>query len=239
MKKLLITAFGVLFASTAAHAADIVNYQPESVAPMAAPVMAPAFTWTGFYAGGELGGSWANAKTRAKQNGAAIGKMKVKPDGFIGGIMAGYNFQFNDTIILGADTDFLWGNIKNSKKRDDGNFRVKQKWNGATRIRAGYAFDRFLPYVAAGVSYADISGLYLKKKNGGYEGGKNKGSTRAGWNLGAGVDYIPPIMNDHLVLRAEYRYTDFGKKTYNLGDNIKYRVKYNQSDFRVGVAYKF
>lgn len=231
MKKYLIAVSAALFASTAAQAADVVSYQP--VEPVA---IVPAFSWTGFYAGGELGGSWANAKTRLRDKDKnTVAKRKMKPDGFIGGIFAGYNFQMANNVVLGADTDFLWGDVKDDKKKDGNKYRVKQKWNGATRLRAGYAFDRFLPYIAAGVSYADIKGLY---RNGETKKGKEKSKTRAGWNVGLGVDYIPPIMNDHLVLRAEYRYTDFGKKTYKVSD-YKYRVKYNQNDFRVGVAYKF
>jgi len=244
MKLHLIAASALILLSAAAsaQAADVVDDTPPPEAP-AAPVQ-PAFSWTGFYAGGTVGGSWANADTRTRvrrgDNTVTV-KKKLKPDGFIGGIYAGYNFQVKDNIVLGAETDFLWDDVENSKKLklgDDGytKWRVKQKWNGATRLRAGYAFDRFLPYVAAGVSYAEVKGLYLDGVN---KSGKPKDRTRAGWNAGVGIDYVPPILNDHIVLRAEYRYTDFGKKTYKVSDDARYRVKYNQNDFRVGIAYKF
>ncbi|WP_422614300.1 outer membrane protein, partial [Bartonella schoenbuchensis] len=39
-----------------------------------------------------------------------------------------------------------------------------------------------------------------------------------------------------VILRAEYRYSDFGKKSF-INDNVEVDVKTN--DFRVGVAYKF
>jgi len=230
MKKYLIAvSAAALLSSTGAKAADIVTYQPEPL-----PI-APAFSWTGFYAGGELGGSWAEAKNRLRQNGETVAKKKLKPEGFIGGIFAGYNFQFTDAIVLGIDTDFLWDDVDDKKTFANGSrLKARQKWNGATRLRAGYAFDRFLPYIAAGVSYARLDDLYR-----GDDINKKKKKTRAGWNVGVGVDYIPPIFNDHIVLRAEYRFTDFGKKTHKLGDDYKYRVKYYQNDFRVGVAYKF
>lgn len=229
MKKYLIAVSAALFASTAAQAADIVSYQPTE--PVA---IIPAFSWTGFYAGGELGGAWGNAKSKPRGDESSF-KKKIKPDGFIGGIFAGYNFQLQNNIVLGADTDFLWGSVKDSGKKEQQKSRIKEKWEGSTRARVGYAFDRFLPYVAAGISYADIKGTYGKDKDQKH----GKGKTRTGWNLGLGVDYIPPIMHDHLVLRAEYRYSDFGKKTYKFTETDKYRIKYNQSDFRVGVAYKF
>lgn len=233
MKKYLIAvSAAALLASTGAKAADIVRYQPPEPLPMM-----PMFSWTGFYAGGEIGGAWGNAKSKPRKKKGEEGfSKKIKPDGFIGGLYAGYNFQLMNNIVLGADTDFLWGSVKDSGSKKSGaqRLRIKEKWIGATRLRAGYAFDRFLPYIAAGVSYADLKSSV---KDEGGKGGKSK--TRTGWNIGLGVDYIPPIMNDHLMLRAEYRYSDFGKKNYSFSDTQKYRVKYNQSDFRVGVAYKF
>lgn len=267
MKKSIIAA-GVLalLASTGAKAADIVTYQEQPVS--AAPA---AVNWNGLYIGGTIGGSWANAKTKLKgKDSKNYGKVKkeVDPDSFIGGIYAGYNFQpsfladsFMKNVVFGVETDFLFNSgdssgskrfgIKNGGKYDY-KASVKQKWNGATRLRAGYALGsegRFLPYIAAGVSYADIQarGRLKKDTDPKYADRASKTKTRAGWNIGAGVDYVPPILNDHLVLRAEYRYTDFGKENYNRGDYkvgddtvaMKQRVKFNQNDFRVGVAYKF
>lgn len=255
MKKSIIAAGALaLLASTGAKAADIVTYQEQAVA-------APAqVNWNGFYAGGTIGGSWANAKTKVKYDGTKLVKKDVDPDSFIGGIYAGYNFQpsflsnsFMKNVVFGLETDFLFNSGDSSGKK---NFKVlgidyaykgtvKQKWNGATRLRAGYALGsegRFLPYFAAGVSYADIQArASFKDADDSVRYSKTK--TRAGWNVGAGVDYVPPIMNDHLVLRAEYRYTDFGKESYkhniDADTSFKQRVKFNQNDFRVGVAYKF
>jgi len=270
-------AAAALLASTGANAADIVTYQQQPVA-AAAPA---AIDWTGLYAGATIGGSWADAGTRLRGQGASMERGKIagagtSPDSFIGGIYAGYNFQipminnaasFMHGVVFGIETDWLLnsgtGNGTRGVGLGDGgdsslryNASVRQRWNGSTRVRVGLPVGsegRFLPYVAAGVSYADIrskAGLGWSDATGsqlyGWNGSKTK--TRAGWNVGVGVDYIPPIMNDHLVLRAEYRYTDFGKETYSwnnvsmpLGDAGKFTQssKYYQNDFRVGVAYKF
>ncbi|WP_208442595.1 outer membrane protein, partial [Bartonella raoultii] len=51
--------------------------------------------------------------------------------------------------------------------------------------------------------------------------------------LGAGVDFA---MTDNVLLRAEYRYSDYGKKKY-FKDTAE--LQYRTNDFRVGVAYKF
>ncbi|WP_375646190.1 MULTISPECIES: outer membrane protein [unclassified Bartonella] len=61
----------------------------------------------------------------------------------------------------------------------------------------------------------------------------DKSKTLVGFTLGGGIDFA---MTDHVLLRAEYRYSDFGKKEYK-----KYYLKlgYTTNDFRVSIAYKF
>ncbi|KAA6205451.1 MAG: porin family protein [Candidatus Tokpelaia sp.] len=225
MKYLIAASVAALIVSGTARAADIVHYQE--------PEFQPAFSWTGLYGGGTVGWTWAEAKTRfkSKATGEVLGKKKIKPDAFEGGFYAGYNFQFSDAILLGLETDFLFTGSGDDKHLGDYRVSVRQKWNGATRLRAGYAFDRFLPYVAVGVSYADIKTRAARN-----DVSKAKTQSRAGWNVGGGVDYA---MTDHIILRGEYRFTDFGKDTETFNREAKYRVKYYQNDFRLGVAYKF
>jgi len=268
MKKSIIAAGALaLIATAGANAADLVTYQQQPVT-AAAPV-ATAIDWNGVYIGGMIGGSWADADTKIKEGKEKLAKKNVSPDSFIGGLYAGYNFQpnflansFLKDIVLGVETDFLFNSGDGSGNKvytdEDGDkwtYRasVRQKWNGATRLRAGYALGsegRFLPYLAGGVSYADI------RAQARYADGDVKGKGRnvewdrysrtksvAGWNIGAGIDYVPPILNDHLVLRAEYRFTDFGSQTFSKDKDedgvARQKVDFSQNDFRIGVAYKF
>jgi len=226
MKNLIAASVAALLVSaTAAKAADIVHYQE--------PEFKPAFSWTGLYGGGQIGWGWGDADTKVKEKGKGkLGKKSLSPDGFMGGFYAGYNFQFSDAIILGVDTDFIFSDQSDSSvKTGIGKMAVRQKWNGATRARIGYAWDRLLPYFAAGVSYADI-----KSKYSGEYGDVSASSSRVGWNVGAGIDYA---MTDHIILRGEYRFTDFGDKTPKFDGDYKYKSEYNQNDIRIGVAYKF
>ncbi len=57
--------------------------------------------------------------------------------------------------------------------------------------------------------------------------------TMVGFTVGGGVDLA---MKDNIILRAEYRYSDFGKKQF-VKDTGKFSYKTN--DFRVGAAFKF
>jgi len=264
MKKSLIAA-GVLalMASTGAKAADIVTYQNQPVA--ATPAAPAAVNWNGVYIGGTIGGSWADSTAKLKYGKEKVASKGVDPNSFIGGFYAGYNFQpnflansFLKDIVFGIETDFLWnsgdGNGSKALSAQSYSYKasVRQKWNGATRIRAGYAMGpegRFLPYIAGGVSYADIQAKGRVNDAAVNIYSRNSTKSTAGWNIGAGVDYVPPILNDHLVLRAEYRYTDFGTVSFGKGNigyaagyplaSLKQKADYSQNDFRVGVAYKF
>ncbi|UNE55472.1 outer membrane protein [Bartonella machadoae] len=115
---------------------------------------------------------------------------------------------------------------------------LKEKWSGATRVRIGYAAaDRIMPYVAGGIAYAqvqgintfsiaDASGKKISKK-------ADRTMTMVGYTIGGGVDFA---MTDNVLLRAEYRFSDFGKKAFVKDAN---KISYKTNDFRVGVAYKF
>ncbi|ENN95303.1 outer membrane protein [Bartonella vinsonii] len=116
---------------------------------------------------------------------------------------------------------------------------LKQNWAGATRVRIGFAADRFMPYVAGGVAYAqlqDTLSISLKKEDGRVVSSKNltdETKTMIGYTVGGGIDFA---MLDNVIVRAEYRYSDFGKKKFA---KEKIELKYKTNDFRVGVAYKF
>ncbi|WP_273722589.1 outer membrane protein [Bartonella sp. AU18XJBT] len=115
----------------------------------------------------------------------------------------------------------------------------KQNWGGATRVRIGFAADRFMPYLAGGIAYGqfqDTVSISVKDDDGRVVSSKNladETKTMIGYTLGGGVDFS---LLDNVIVRAEYRYSDFGKKKFA---KEKLEVNYKTNDFRVGVAYKF
>ncbi|WP_332059732.1 outer membrane protein [Bartonella sp. CB74] len=116
---------------------------------------------------------------------------------------------------------------------------LKQHWFGATRLRIGFAADRIMPYVAGGVAYTqlqDIVSVSFKDPDGKVIFSKNltdETKTMVGYTFGGGVDFA---MTDNILVRAEYRYSDFGKKKFA---KEKFEINFKTNDFRVGVAYKF
>ncbi|WP_455466350.1 outer membrane protein [Bartonella sp. B39] len=116
---------------------------------------------------------------------------------------------------------------------------LKQNWVGATRLRIGFAADRFMPYISGGVAYTklqDIVSVSFKKENERNLESNNlvdETKTMVGYTLGGGIDFA---VLDNVILRAEYRYSDFGKKKFA---KEKFEIDFKTNDFRVGVAYKF
>ncbi|OPB30021.1 porin [Bartonella sp. WD12.1] len=115
---------------------------------------------------------------------------------------------------------------------------LRQKWSGATRMRIGFVADRIMPYIAGGVTYAQLQDIFSQSFE--VAGKKissldlsDKTKMMVGYTLGGGIDFA---MADNVVLRAEYRYSDFGKQKFA---KEKLELDYKTNDFRVGVAYKF
>ncbi|WP_208434999.1 outer membrane protein [Bartonella phoceensis] len=274
--KWLITASAFAFVSaSAAHAADVIV--PPNPTPVAPVIVAPTFSWTGFYFGGQIGGFSSKTKIdslRERKNISIHDDSVPKLSGFMGGLYAGSNVDLGNGLILGVDTDIIWTDKNDTKmvpvyeitpdnvnyvnqllkevgiKVDNRGIKVgdkfsnnltfKEKWSGATRIRIGFAAERIMPYVAGGIAYTqlqDIASISITEKDTGKTIASNNLSdetkTFVGYTFGAGVDFA---MTNNVIVRAEYRYSDFGKKKFS---NDKYETSYKTNDFRVGVAYKF
>ncbi|GAA4662986.1 outer membrane protein [Bartonella pachyuromydis] len=137
--------------------------------------------------------------------------------------------------------------VQSVKKRVGGVYRVgeekngatfnhcfKQKWTGATRVRVGFSTGRIMPYIAAGVAYGQFQDTMSISVTGDDPFSASSDITKSmiGYTLGGGIDFA---ITDNFIARAEYRYSDFGKKKFK--DEIE--IKYKTNDFRVGVAYKF
>ena len=75
--------------------------------------------------------------------------------GLVGGTL-GYNWQVGQAVI-GLETDLGWSSIRGSASCGAGfNCETRNNWLGTTRVRLGYAADRFMPYVTGGVAYGGV-----------------------------------------------------------------------------------
>ena len=234
--KSLLLASGAVFVGVAgANAADAIVYEEPAPIVEAAPV----FSWTGAYIGGQIGYGWGRSTFSDEED-----SLRVKPDGFLGGLYAGYNFDMGNNFVLGVDGDITYNDLDDDYSEtdpDDGitaNLNSRLRWSGAVRARAGVAMDRWMPYIAAGVAFGSVKNS-VSATDGNETYGISQSKTLTGWTAGAGVDYAA---TDNVIVRLEYRYTDYGHKDFRAGNDyfeFEARDKFKTHDIRLGVAYKF
>lgn len=216
MKKTILAA-GVasLFMSGAAFAADAVESIPAPPAAIDTP--APVFSWAGGYAGIHGGYGWADGTLNT-----ATGSSKPNFDGGRMGGFAGWNFDVGNNIILGAEGDLNYDWNKNNA----GTSSFATEFSGSARARAGYAMDKALLYVAGG--WTGANGKFKDSAT-----GVDDSKMLNGWTVGAGVDYA---LTDRIFTRAEYRYNDYGSKSFTGGNNVR---DFSQNVINVGLGVKF
>lgn len=174
MKKFLIAAAAVVSAlgSTGAHAADMAA-RPYTKAPQ----MAAVSSWTGFYAGLNIGYGFNdpvaaftpndvvsnNVFNFSNPNPAPSVSYDVK--GVLGGAQIGYNWQVSPNWLIGLEADFQGSDIKGSAATSyaligrPGQVDAQQnvEWFGTLRARAGLlATDKLLVYGTGGLAYGSV-----------------------------------------------------------------------------------
>jgi outer membrane immunogenic protein len=216
---------------------------PSLAADLRIPLKAPPvqlFSWTGFYLGANIGWGWGNDSTTEYLTGTntLTGlSWNYKPSGLIGGAYAGANYQIG-AVVFGVESDIeatgINGGFHDVLLGGAGDTRVA--WQGSFRGRLGFAIDKTLFYGTGGLGLADISHTY---KNLSALTTEETSGLRTGWTAGAGVEMA---FTEHLLVRAEYRYSDFGKYRFDSVVTFPGLTGEQQPTFntvRVGAAYKF
>ena len=152
MKRLVVGTACVMIGSLSAGAADL----PARVELPA--VVAPAFSWTGVYLGGELG--WIRTDPAYTTGVLLLGMPFVvssspsDKNGLSYGALAGYNYQAGN-VVLGIEGDFQgWTVGKIRYTAITGDFlTAHSKCGGSVRGRLGYAADRALLYATGGAAF--------------------------------------------------------------------------------------
>jgi outer membrane immunogenic protein len=229
MRKFIVASALLAASVTAAKAADVVVQEPVA-----------AYNWSGVYVGGQIG-YVAGGKVNHDYDfdSESEWNYRLSPRGAFGGIFGGYNYQLDGGVVLGVEGDFNWGSVKASGDNvsvDRYTSSTKLDWAGAARARVGYAFDRFMPYIAGGPAIAHFR--FEELDNGSFN--SSASGTVTGWTIGAGGEYA---VTDNWTLRGEYRYTQYGKKDFIASQpdvaEDQWTARVRTHDLRLGVAYKF
>jgi len=204
MKRLVFAAAlaTLLLAPYATTAADLMPYGQ--------PVAARSMFWQGPYVGANLGYQWGS-----------VSNFGSEPSGVMGGIQAGYNWQFGQ-FVLGGETDLQ---LSDADDRFAG-WKFSNPWFGTLRGRAGYAMNNILLYGTAGLAYGTLHAQSLSL-------GITESRTTYGWTAGAGMEVA---LTGNWSARAEYLYVDLNDRSFVL-DGTDHGL--TSSLLRFGVNYRF
>lgn len=197
--------------------------EPEVVEPPAAP----AYDWTGFYAGGHIGAGQADVDTRFNP------EFDYSTDtGLLGGVQAGYNVQ-QGNFVFGIEAELGYMDLSGSDESEGGSeirpsagevgseialppgtssASIETGAYGSLTGRAGYAIDNVLLYGKGGIAAARVEVAATLRTGSGSGSGSAK-ETMTGWTVGGGVEYG---VSQDFTVKAEYMYMDLGDISHDL-----------------------
>lgn len=228
MKKFLLAIASIVLGTASVQAADLAAQYTK------APMMAPAYNWTGFYVGGNVGGQWGSADpttstvfspagyfaTSSVPAINAVGAQRVNSSSVTGGFTAGYNWQVNHAV-LGLEGDINYFGFKGSATGSalypccaptgfTVSSQVSADWLATIRGRLGFlAAPTWLLYATGGAAIAEVKGNFNFTDT--FAAATESAAirdTRVGWTVGAGTEFA---FGGGWSLKAEYLYVDLGR----------------------------
>ena len=233
---------------------------PTKIPVKARPVLTPV-NWTGFYVGGVVGA----AAGRTDIGFVGDGGTKPWVLGGLGGIEAGYNYQFSNNWVLGVEGDVVATNLRGARTAGtaDGlpapgfspalyTAQDRTNWMATVTGRLGYSYERTLWYGKGGVAFEDSSTsvncifgptatlLAFNCRNQALAvspGFTTANYTRVGWTVGFGTEFD---LGKNWSAKAEYDYLSFGRHTALATDGTTFLTdKSDVSQVKIGVNYRF
>lgn len=204
----VIAALAIAMASGTAYAADVVYQEPPAPSPVIQDLPGVG-SWAGPYAG--IQGSYGFGGRAATAAGRAT------TDGFTGGGFAGVQGQTGN-FVYGVEADVNYSGVDGTV----GGTTVRNRYDGSLRGRAGVAVgDQLMVYGTAGAAMARTRVTDAA--------GRDTGNM-TGWTAGAGIE---ANVTQEVFARGEYRYTDYGSRTFDTGSGAQ---RVSNRDHRVGVG---
>lgn len=225
----------VLAAASQASAADLAA-RPYTKAP---PMIAAAYSWSGFYIGGNGGYGWSDKcwEQLTRLTGAFVADSCHNADGGVAGGQIGYRWQ-SASWVFGIEGQGDWANLKGSSTSTLApviGLESKVEAFGLLTGQIGYAWNNTLLYVKGGA--AVTSDKYRRYVIATDATTSTASETRWGGTVGAGIEYgfIPNwtvgVEYDHLFMGS--RNLDFYSATGVLSQTEKIRQDVDLVTLRV------
>lgn len=183
---------GFLLASVSTAALASTAWAGETPKAMQAMASAP-MSWTGFYAGLDLGWLGNRSSVEELEFGVVPG-FSTSPtlSEFIGGGHVGYNWQYQQ-FVLGAEADISGASGSHTVSYgppgfSPDTFSSSINWLSTFRGRLGVAFDQWLVYGTAGWAFAGVHNTRTSTSLGPINVDQTK--TGSGFVWGGGVEYM-------------------------------------------------
>ena len=215
-----------------------------------APVAAA--NWTGFYLGGNFGSGIGRERSSLSIPAVAlVDTFYLAPDGIIGGVQAGYNWQAANWVF-GLEAD-----IQGSTQQDNKTcvafclpggvsaaYDATLPWFGTVRGRLGYSVGSTLFYATGGLAYGAIkTKIHTNSLAGPVT--QSFSNTNTGWTAGAGIETpfrLLGLLGPNWTTKAEYLYIDLGSTsdTFTFGATPATATRsVTEHVFRTGISYHF
>lgn len=226
----VLVAFASMLALTNAQAADMPVKAPYAPVPYAPA----AYSWNGFYVGGNVGYGWAHWSATATVGGASASAGEDL-NGILGGVQVGYNWQLPSNLVLGVEGDIQATGQSHSRSATVGGVALTEKdqitYFATVRGRLGYAMGQYMPFITGGWGYGQlkntltVAGASFSTSN-----------SHSAWVVGAGVE---GAAWQNWTWKVEYLYLDTGSFTNNYPGGIALKSKVTDNIVRVGLNYHF
>jgi outer membrane immunogenic protein len=226
MKKLLLGAVAFIAFAAPAVAADMPARTYSKAPVYTAPQV--VYNWTGFYVGGHVGGAFAGDNSLQGNSGR-----------FLGGVQGGFDYQFANNFVVGAEAQYSWLSSNNTGVLFPGGTLVTNNNNqlGSVTGRAGYAWGPALLYAKGGYAWRDNNNVGVSAA-GAPVAFTTNGSHRDGYTVGAGLEYM---FAPNWSAKAEYQYYNFGNTTFTGGpaEVVGARFRDDEHTVKAGINYRF
>jgi opacity protein-like surface antigen len=203
----------------------------------------PAPIWTGFYIGGNIGGSWASIEAASNlvflgaNPGSILVDRSIDSSGIFGGIQGGYNFQ-SGNFLYGIEADLGGFDVSGTRTFFDPATPLRSLqvsgnggWYGDITARGGFLVNgNALIYGKAG--FAFFSGNVTVTDS--FDNIHQDGGTFTGWTAGAGVEYM---FNPRWTMKIEYLYFDFGDNNFNFSNSTNLDNSLTVNTVKIGFNY--
>jgi outer membrane immunogenic protein len=228
----IVAALVLAAACRPAGAVDLPQVVTNVPPPITKVASVTTYDWTGPYVGVNVGLGFNTSNL-------TVDSHSIRPNGLHVGGTLGYNRQ-SGSIVYGLETDLAIATSShslicspNTRPPPPIVCETKNRMLGTVRGRAGYAFDRWLPYLTAGVGYGYLQATSTDPTV------PPANAFKAGWTAGLGVEYA---FLGSWSLKLEYLYVCLGRVAGGLTCSTQVgptNPSIKHSLVRAGLNYRF